>query len=73
MFKDDPLIFQYTINHNLQYKNLFLKMSAKENFRNSSIFLLFVDSLSHFSSLLFATSEAPVSGDLDIRAAFRRT
>lgn len=30
MFKDEALIFQYTINHNLQYKNLFLKMSAKK-------------------------------------------
>lgn len=73
MLKDDVLIFQYATNHNLQYKNFILKMSAKENFKNSSVFLHFVDLLSHFSSLLFATSEAPVSGDLDIRAAFRRT
>lgn len=73
MFKDDALIFQYAINHNLQQKNLFLKMSAKENLRNSSVFLHFVDLLSHFSSLLFVTSEAPVSGEVDIRAAFRRT
>lgn len=71
MFKDDVLIIQYVINHSLKDKNLFLKMSAKE--RNSSVFLHFGDSLSHFSSLLFVISEAPVSGDLDIRAAFRRT
>lgn len=73
MFKDDALIFQYAINYNLQCKNLFLKMFAKENFRNSSVFLHYVDLLSHFASFLFVMSEAPVSGDLDIRAAFRRT
>lgn len=70
MFKDDVLIIQYAINQSLKDKDLFLKMSAKE--RNSSVVFHFGDSLFHFS-LLFVVSEAPVSGDLDIRAAFRRT
>lgn len=74
MFKDDASIFQYDIVNCDQLKNFRGKKSLqRKSFRNSTVFLHYFDLLSYSCSSLFVPSEAPITGDLDIRSAFRRT
>lgn len=74
MFKDDASVFLYVIDHNLRYKNFRRKNACKGKALEIALYFCIILTCSpilvhHF----LTTSEAPITADLDIRAAFRRT